>query len=316
MSERASHTNWQQSIIGHKSNSGGRKGRKQAEKPTLTEQGIDVDEFISENHARIWRLREATPRNRKPEPTYRKVYETWLEQSKTGHPSERSIAKALGKSVSTIHHHITNLVRDGYLVKDTIREREYVLTGKPFNPSDMEKAKQSPDTLARIREETVRLQNEGVAFDSAEYVRIISERVGKSKKTVRNNFATLRREGVLPPAENPFASQRKPKPEPKPATSKEEPMSQPTTAKITADPIPTTKLTPRDITVTEAVPEKEREHTRAAITDALVYIYDAISALQKTAFQTNDKVVYGFATKLLNGELMDIKANYSKEMAK
>lgn len=90
-------------------------------------------------------------------------------------------------------------------------------------------------------------------------------------------------------------------------------MSQPTTAKITADPIPTTKLTPRDITVTEAVPEKEREHTRAAITDALVYIYDAISALQKTAFQTNDKVVYGFATKLLNGELMDIKANYSKD---
>lgn len=47
MSERASHTNWQQSITGHKSNSGGRKGRKQAEKPTLTEQGIDVDESSS-----------------------------------------------------------------------------------------------------------------------------------------------------------------------------------------------------------------------------------------------------------------------------
>ena len=297
MSERASHTNWQQSITGHKSNSGGRKGRKQTEKPTLTEQGIDVDAFIRENHASIQRLREATPRNRKPEPTYRKVYETWLEQSKTGHPSERSIAKALGKSVSTIHHHVTNLVRDGYLVKDTIREREYVLTGKPFNPSDMEKAKQSPDTLARIREETVRLQNEGVAFDPAEYARIISERVGKSEKTVRNNFATLRREGVLPPAENPFASQRKPKPtpEPKQAANKEEPMSQELTANA------------------EPTPEKERGHTRAAITDALVYIYDAISALQKTAFQTNDKVVYVFATKLLNGELMDLKANYSKE---
>ena len=63
-------------------------------------------------------------------------------------------------------------------------------------------------------------------------------------------------------------------------------------------------------------PEKEREHTRAAITDALVYIYDAISALQKTAFQANDKVVYGFATKLLDGELMDLKANYSKDAAK
>lgn len=33
----------------------------------------------------------------------------------------------------------------------------------------------------------------------------------------------------------------------------------------------------------------------------------------RTAFQANDKVVYGFATKLLTGELMDIKANYSKD---
>lgn len=36
----------------------------------------------------------------------------------------------------------------------------------------------------------------------------------------------------------------------------------------------------------------------------------------RTAFQANDKVVYGFATKLLTGELMDIKANYSKDVAK
>ena len=318
MSERASHTNWQQSITGHKSNSGGRTGRKQAEKPTLTEQGIDVDEFIRENHARIQRLRETTPRNRKPEPTYRKVYETWLEQSKTGHPSERSIAKALGKSVSTIHHHITNLVRDGYLCKDTIREREYVLTGKPFNPSDMEKAKQSPDTLARIREETVRLQNEGVAFDPAEYARIISERVGKSKKTVRNNFATLRREGVLPPAENPFASQRKPKPtpEPKQAANKEEPMSQTTTSKITATDIPENETHPARHHRHGGSTGKQCESPRAIIANALVGIYDSISALQRAACQANDKVVYMFATKLMNGELMDIKANYSKDVAK
>ena len=312
MSELATRTNWRQPITGHKSNSGGRKGRKQAEKPTLTEQGIDVDEFIRKNHDRIWRLHETTPRNRKPEPTYRKVYETWLEQSKTGHPSERSIAKALGKSVSTIHHHVTNLVRDGYLAKDTIREREYVLTGKPFNPSDMEKAKQSPDTLARIREETVRLQNEGVAFDPAEYARIISERVGKSAKTVRNNFATLRREGVLPPAENPFAGQRKPKPEPepKPVVNKEEPVSQTTTA---------SKEEPMSQGITAnavTAPEEQCENPRAIIANALVGIYDSISALQRAAYQANDKVVYGFATKLMNGELMDIKANYSKDVAK
>lgn len=283
----------------------------------------DNGEQLEPEELRALNRKELFDRNRKPEPapnatigvTYRKVYETWLEQSKTGHPSERSIAEALGKSVSTIHHHVTNMVRDGYLAKDTIREREYVLTGKPFNPSDREKAKQSPDTLARIREETVRLQNEGVAFDPAEYARIISGRVGKSKKTVRNYFATLRREGVLPPAENPFASQRKPKPEPepKPAANKEEPMSQTTTPKITADTITTTNPTPRDITTTEVVPEKHYENPRAIIANALVGIYDSISALQRAAYHANDKVVYGFATKLLNGELMDIKANYSKD---
>ena len=91
-----------------------------------------------------------------------------------------------------------------------------------------------------------------------------------------------------------------------------------TTSKITADNVTESKIAATDIITAklptaEMAPEKEREHTRAAITDALVYIYDAISALQKTAFQTNDKVVYGFATKLLNGELMDLKASYSKE---
>lgn len=90
-------------------------------------------------------------------------------------------------------------------------------------------------------------------------------------------------------------------------------MSQTTTSKITADTIPTTKLTPRDITVTEAVPEKHCENPRAIIANALVGIYDSISALQRAAYQANDKVVYGFATKLMNGELMDIKANYSKD---
>lgn len=278
----------------------------------------DNGEPLEPEELRAVNRKELFDRNRKPEPTasepmpepvaeptpdttigatYRKVYETWLEQSKTGHPTERSIAEALGKTVSTIHHHVANMVRDGYLVKDAIREREYVLTGKPFEPSDMKKAEQSPDTLDRIREETVRLQNEGVAFDTAEYARIISGRVGKSEKTVRNYFATLRKEGILPPAENPFASQRKPKPEPepKPAANKEEPMSQGTTANG------------------ETAPEKQCENPRAIITNALVGIYDSISALQRAAYHANDKVVYMFATKLLNGELMDIKANYSKD---
>lgn len=137
-----------------------------------------------------------------------------------------------------------------------------------------------------------------------------AEALGMSPKTVGNILDQLRKEGLLPAfdkhsprskAQETTTSGKKKETmttTSKPVANKEEPMSQ--------------ELTANAVTA----PEKEREHTRAAITDALVYIYDAISALQKTAFQTNDKVVYGFATKLLNGELMDLKANYSKDAAK
>lgn len=100
-----------------------------------------------------------------------------------------------------------------------------------------------------------------------------------------------------------------------------------TTSKITADDIPETKLTISDVTTAKLTPNDLTTGTinvkpqatadpRTIISNALTGIFDAISALQKTAFQTNDKVVYGFATKLLNGELMDLKANYSKDVAK
>lgn len=149
--------------------------------------------------------------------------------------------------------------------------------------------------------------DQGQPFDGKE----TAEALGMSQKTVGNILSQLRKEGLLPAFNQHSPRTRKntkttttgKKKETmtvtsKPAANKEEPMSQ--------------ELTANAVTA----PEKEREHTRAAITDALVYIYDAISALQKTAFQTNDKVVYGFATKLLNGELMDLKANYSKDVAK
>lgn len=148
--------------------------------------------------------------------------------------------------------------------------------------------------------------DQGQPFDGKE----TAEALGMSQKTVGNILGQLRKEGLLPAFDkhSPRSKARKTtttgkKKETmtttsKPAANKEEPMSQ--------------ELTANAVTA----PEKEREHTRAAITDALVYIYDAISALRKTAFQTNDKVVYGFATKLLNGELMDLKANYSKDVAK
>lgn len=149
--------------------------------------------------------------------------------------------------------------------------------------------------------------DQGQPFDGKE----TAEALGMSPKTVGNILGQLCKEGLLPAFDkhSPRKTTRKTtttgkKKETimavtsKPAASKEEPMSQGITANA------------------ETAPEKECENPRAIIENALVGIYDSISALQKTAFQTNDKVVYGFATKLLNGELMDLKANYSKDTAK
>lgn len=177
-----------------------------------------------------------------------------------------------------------------------LRKAGLLTQGLPAKPSKRELI------LAHCRKRI----DQGLPFDGKE----TAEALGLSPKTVGNILGQLRKEGLLPAfnQHSPRKTTRKnsttgKKKETmtttsKPAANKEEPMSQ--------------ELTANAVTA----PEKEREHTRAAITDALVYIYDAISALQKTAFQTNDKVVYGFATKLLNGELMDLKANYSKDVAK
>lgn len=149
--------------------------------------------------------------------------------------------------------------------------------------------------------------DQGQPFDGKE----TAEALGMSQKTVGNILSQLRKEGLLPAFDkhSPRSKAQKTtttgkKKETimavtsKPAASKEEPMSQGITANK------------------ETAPEKQCENTRAIISNALTGIFDAISALQRTAFQSNDKVVYGFATKLLNGELMDLKANYSKDAAK
>ena len=146
---------------------------------------------------------------------------------------------------------------------------------------------------------------QGQPFDGKE----TAEALGMSPKTVGNILSQLRKEGLLPafdqhsPRKTRKTTTTGKKKETmtatsKPAANNEEPMSQELTAN------------------TEAVPEKECENPRAIIVNALVGIYDSISALQRAAYHANDKVVYMFATKLLNGELMDIKANYSKDVAK
>ena len=171
-----------------------------------------------------------------------------------------------------------------------LRKAGLLTQGMPENPSKRDLI------LAHCRKRI----DQGQPFDGKE----TAEALGLSQKTVGNILSQLRKEGLLPAFDkhSPRSKARKTT-----ATGKKK-ETMTTTSKITATDIITAKLP-----TAEMAPEKEREHTRAAITDALVYIYDAISALQKTAFQTNDKVVYGFATKLLNGELMDLKANYSKD---
>lgn len=144
--------------------------------------------------------------------------------------------------------------------------------------------------------------DQGQTFDGKE----TAEALGMSQKTVGNILGQLRKEGLLPAFD---------KHSPRKTTTtgkKKETMT--TTSKITAADVTESKLTVNDVTTgTIDVKPQAAADPRTIISNALTGIFDAISALQRTAFQTNDKVVYGFATKLLNGELMDIKANYSKD---
>lgn len=162
--------------------------------------------------------------------------------------------------------------------------------------------------------------DQGQPFDGKE----TAEALGLSQKTVGNILSQLRKEGLLP-AFNQHSHRTRKNTKNSTTGKKKETMT--TTSKITADDIPETKLTISDVTTAKLTPNDVTTGTinvkpqatadpRAIISNALTGIFDAISALQRTAFQTNDKVVYGFATKLLNGELMDLKANYSKDVAK
>lgn len=150
--------------------------------------------------------------------------------------------------------------------------------------------------------------DQGQPFDGKE----TAEALGLSQKTVGNILSQLRKEGLLPTYDK-----HSPRNTRKTATTGKKKETMTTTQKLTATNITEEKLTPTGVT-TETINVKPQATAdpRAIISNALTGIFDAISALQRTAFQANDKVVYGFATKLLNGELMDIKANYSKDVAK
>lgn len=152
--------------------------------------------------------------------------------------------------------------------------------------------------------------SQGQTFDGKE----TAEALNLSPKTVGNILGQLRKEGLLPAYDK--HSPRSKARETTTTGKKKETMTT-TTQKLTAANITESKLTVNDVTTgtIDARPQAAAD-PRTIISNALTGIFDAISALQRTAFQTNDKVVYGFATKMLNGELMDLKANYSKDAAK
>lgn len=151
--------------------------------------------------------------------------------------------------------------------------------------------------------------DQGQPFDGKE----TAEALGMSQKTVGNILSQLRKEGLLPAFDK--HSPRSKAQKTTTTGKKKETMTTP--SKITAADVTESKLTVNDVTTgTINVKPQATADPRAIISNALTGIFDAISALQRTAFQSNDKVVYGFATKLLNGELMDLKANYSKDTAK
>lgn len=152
-------------------------------------------------------------------------------------------------------------------------------------------------TLAHCRNRI----DQGQPFDGKE----TAEALGISQKTAGNIIGQLRKEGLLPAFD-----QHSPRKTRKNATTGKKKETMTTTSKLTVDKITATKLTPVG---TISVGPQATADQRTIIANALVGIFDAVSALQRTAFQANDKVVYGFATKLLTGELMDIKANYSKD---
>lgn len=120
--------------------------------------------------------------------------------------------------------------------------------------------------------------DQGQPFDGKE----TAEALDISQKTAGNIIGQLRKEGLLPAFD-----QHSPRKTRKNATTGKKKETMTTTSKLTADKITTTKLTPSDITPvgTIIVGPQATADPRIIIANALVGIFDAVSALQRTAFQ-------------------------------
>ena len=166
-----------------------------------------------------------------------------------------------------------------------LRKAGLLTNGLPSKPEELSKP-EAPSKRDLILAHCKKRIDQGQPFDGKE----TAETLGMSQKTVGNILSQLRKEGLLP------------------AFDKHSPRSKARKTTTTEK-----KETMTNTAIQEQKPQPKPENPRAIIVNALIGIYDSISALQRAAYHANDKVVYMFATKLLNGELMDIKANYSKD---
>lgn len=132
--------------------------------------------------------------------------------------------------------------------------------------------------------------DQGQPFDGKE----TAEALGMSQKTAGNIIGQLRKEGLLP------------------AFDKHSPRSKARETTTTGK----KKETMTTATIQEQNPQSEPEDLRAVIAGRLGMLHDAMLGVLSASFDAGDKVAYAYACKLLSGEIMDLKANYSKDVAK
>ena len=131
--------------------------------------------------------------------------------------------------------------------------------------------------------------DQGQTFDGKE----TAETLGISQKTVGNIIGQLRKEGLLP------------------AFDKHSPRSKARKTTTTEK-----KETMTNTAIQEQKPQSETENPRAVIANRLGTLHNAMLGVLSASFDAGDKVAYAYSCKLLSGEIMDLKANYSKDVAK
>lgn len=242
-------------------------------------------------------------------------------------PTIRRIAKEANLTGPTIQYHLNQLQKEHLIVKDKQSQH--------WMPAGYETASRSKREL--ILDYCLQRLGNGQPVTAKE----TAQALGLKPKTCSNIIGRLRNEGLLPAAEP--TTPPKPKPKPKPAFKPKEkhmpdnnPQDTPSDhQELTADTAPThadraeqaLEDAGRQQTQTEntAVPtatcepdasapaEDSAAIGRRAIAYRLGTLHNAMLDVLSASFTANDKVAYAYACKLLSGEIMDLKSNYSKD---